>query len=72
MTRRCSATPTPRPTRAPSRRDDPLLTSYEGVLPGFTARQLLPEHQKQWLSWLAARGVDASAGYPDIHRPVGA
>jgi arylsulfatase A-like enzyme len=49
---------------------DPLLASYEGVLPGFTARQLLPEHQKQWLSWLAARGVDASAGSPDIHRPT--
>ena len=47
---------------------DPLLQSYEGVLPGFTARQLLPEHQKQWLSWLAARGIDASAGSPDIHR----
>lgn len=51
---------------------DRVLTSYEGVLPGFTARQLLPEHQKQWLSWLAARGVDSSAGYPDIHRAVGA
>ena len=50
---------------------DPLLTSYEGVLPGFTARQLLPEHQKQWLSWLAARGVETSAGSPDIHRPAG-
>ena len=41
------------------------------MLPGFTARQLLPEHQKQWLSWLAARGVDSGAGYPDIHRPAG-
>lgn len=50
---------------------DPQLKSYEGVLPGFTVRQLLPEHQKPWLSWLAARGVDASAGHPDIHRPVG-
>ena len=49
---------------------DPLLKSYEGVLPGFTVRQALPEHQKQWLSWLAARGVDASAGHPDIHRPA--
>jgi arylsulfatase A-like enzyme len=58
--------PDPR-TRAPR---DPLPTSYEGVLPGFTARQLLPEHQKQWLSWLAARGVDSSASYPDIHRPA--
>lgn len=58
--------PDPR-THAPR---DPLLTTYEGVLPGFAARQLLPEHQKQWLSWLAARGVDSSAGYPDIHRPA--
>jgi arylsulfatase A-like enzyme len=51
--------------------EDPVLRSYEGVLPGFTVRQLLPEHQKQWLSWLGERGVDASAGHPDIHRPVG-
>jgi arylsulfatase A-like enzyme len=50
---------------------DPVLTTYEGVLPGFTARQLLPEHQRPWLSWLAARGVDAKAGFPWIHRPVG-
>jgi arylsulfatase A-like enzyme len=49
---------------------DPFLATYEGVLPGFTARQLLPEHQKQWLSWLAARGIDSSAGYPEIHLPV--
>ncbi len=49
---------------------DPRLKSYEGVLPGFTVRQLLPEHQKPWLSWLKARGVDASAGVPGIHRPV--
>ena len=49
---------------------DPLLKSYEGVLPGFTVRQFLPEHQKPWLSWLAARGFDSSAGFPDIHRPA--
>lgn len=50
---------------------DPVLQTYEGVLPGFTVRQFLPEHQKPWLSWLAARGVDSSAGFPDIHRPAG-
>ncbi|MBU2192683.1 MAG: sulfatase-like hydrolase/transferase, partial [Alphaproteobacteria bacterium] len=50
---------------------DPHLKSYEGVLPGFSVRQLLPEHQKPWLSWLAARGIDVSAGSPGIHRPVG-
>jgi arylsulfatase A-like enzyme len=50
---------------------DPHLRSYEGVLPGFTPRVLLPEHQKPWLSWLRARGVDTGSGYPDIHRPAG-
>jgi arylsulfatase A-like enzyme len=49
---------------------DPVLTTYEGVLPGFTVRRQLPEHQKAWLSWLAMRGVDSSAGFPDIHRPA--
>lgn len=50
--------------------DDPVLRTYEGVLPGFGVRQLLPEHQKPWLSWLAQRGVQSSAGFPDIHRPA--
>lgn len=58
--------PDPR-KRAPG---DPFLRTYEGVLPGFTTRQLLPEHQKAWLSWLAARGIDSSPGFPDIHRPA--
>ncbi|TIM65809.1 MAG: phosphonate monoester hydrolase, partial [Mesorhizobium sp.] len=58
--------PDPR-TLAPG---DPRLRSYEGVLPGFTVRQLLPEHQKPWLSWLEARGIDSSAGFPGIHRPA--
>ncbi|TPN78651.1 alkaline phosphatase family protein [Mesorhizobium sp. CU2] len=50
---------------------DPRLRSYEGVLPGFTVRQALPEHQKQWLSWLRAQGIDTDAGSPAIHRPAG-
>jgi arylsulfatase A-like enzyme len=50
---------------------DPHLTTYEGLLPGFTARQLLPEHEKQWLSWLRSRG-HTNASSRDIHTPVGA
>ena len=50
--------------------EDPRLRSYEGVLPGFTVRQALPEHQKQWLSWLRVQGIDIRAGSPDIHRPA--
>ncbi len=49
---------------------DPQSTSYEGVLPGFTVRQSLPEHEKQWLSWLRARGhadaLDRAVHIPDV------
>jgi len=51
--------------------NDPHLTTYEGLLPGFTARQLLPEHEKQWLSWLRERG-HPDAHSRDIHIPAGA
>ncbi|HWT57237.1 MAG TPA: alkaline phosphatase family protein [Rhizobium sp.] len=51
--------------------NDPHLTTYEGVLPGFISRQLLPEHEKQWLSWLRSRR-HANAVSRDIHIPVGA
>lgn len=51
--------------------DDPALTTYEGVLPGFSVRAYLPEDQKPWLSWLASRGHDVAAGSPAIHRPSG-
>jgi arylsulfatase A-like enzyme len=51
--------------------NDPHLTTYEGLLPGFTARQLLPEHEKQWLSWLRSRG-HTNASSRDIHTPLGA
>jgi arylsulfatase A-like enzyme len=50
---------------------DPHLTTYEGVLPGFSVRQLLPEHEKPWLSWLRSRG-HKDADTRDIHVPVGA
>ncbi|MCA0256399.1 MAG: alkaline phosphatase family protein [Proteobacteria bacterium] len=48
---------------------DPHLTTYEGVLPGFTVRRLLPEHEKPWLSWLKARGTEPNRGCP--HAPDG-
>ena len=51
--------------------NDPHLTSYEGVLPGFTVRQLLTEDEKQWLSWLRARG-HSEATSRDVHLPKGA
>ncbi|MCX8995555.1 alkaline phosphatase family protein [Rhizobiaceae bacterium BDR2-2] len=50
--------------------NDPHLTTYEGVLPGFTVRRLLPEHEKPWRSWLAARGTDLDPALP--HGPADA
>lgn len=49
---------------------DPHLTTYEGVLPGFTSRCLLPEHERPWLSWLRERG-HAEATSRDVHRAEG-
>jgi len=46
--------------------NDPALKTYEGVLPGFDVRQSLPEDDKPWLSWLAARGHDPST-FSRIH-----
>ena len=50
--------------------NDPDLTSYEGVLPGFTTRVKLTEHERPWLSWLGRQGLE----FPDrdaAHLPVG-
>lgn len=48
-------------------RNDPHLTTYEGVLPGFTTGQVLLENEKHWLSWLRSRGHRA-AFTRDVHR----
>jgi len=51
--------------------NDPRLSTYDGVLPGFSVRQLLPEDEKPWHSWLRARGHAFDDGI-NIHRPPGA
>ncbi len=51
--------------------DDPWLRTYEGVLPGFTARLRLPEHNGPWLAWLKRRDHPIPADPWDIYRPVG-
>lgn len=59
----------PDPTVLPP--GDPDLTTYEGVLPGFTTRVKLPEHEKAWLSWLRAQGLEL-IDHEHAHLPVGA
>ena len=58
----------PDPTVLPP--GDPDLTTYEGVLPGFTTRLKLPEHEKPWLSWLRAQGLELH-DHAHAHLPVG-
>jgi arylsulfatase A-like enzyme len=50
--------------------DDPDNTTYESVLPGFTTRVKLPEHEKPWLSWLRAQGLELR-DHKHAHLPVG-
>jgi len=50
--------------------DDPDNTTYESVLPGFTTRVKLPEHEKPWLSWLRAQGLELH-DHARAHLPIG-
>lgn len=50
--------------------DDPDNTTYESVLPGFTTRVKLPEHERPWVSWLRLQGIDV-ADNTAAHQPVG-
>lgn len=54
--------------RAP---DDPVLTSYEEVMPGFhEVVEMRLEQSHPWRAYLAAKGYDVSA-FPDIFRAQG-
>lgn len=51
---------------------DPRLTTYEGVLPGFTPRLVVPEHEGPWMSWLSEHGYDTQGkAWPLLHYPEG-
>jgi len=38
--------------------DDPRLSHYDGVLPGFDVELDLPDHHEPWLAWLVEQGHD--------------
>src|SRR5882724_8545186 len=50
--------------------DDPVLKTYEGVLPGMTVGLQLPEHMAAWIADLRAKGYDLPRGRRDVYRPV--
>ena len=48
---------------------DPRLTTYEGVMTGFSPALVLTEEPLAWIADLRARGFGGSLDYPDIYRP---
>ncbi len=52
---------------------DPRLTTYEGLLPGFNWRVGLSDEQLTWLSWLQRQGYQNAMDIasPGIHMPDG-
>ncbi len=49
--------------------DDPRLTTYEEVLPGFSVEVKLPGDNGAWFEWMAARGHDLPADPWDLFLP---
>jgi arylsulfatase A-like enzyme len=49
--------------------DDPRLTTYEEVLPGFTAEVRLPEDNAAWFAWMEGRGHKLPADPWDLFLP---
>jgi arylsulfatase A-like enzyme len=58
----------PDPRRFPP--GDPLLTTYEGVMPGFSVGMQLPDHMAPWIADLKARGYDLPEGRWSVYRPA--
>lgn len=44
--------------------DDPRLSTYEGVLPGFDAVLQLPTEHRPWIDWLRSLGHDVEVDDP--------
>jgi arylsulfatase A-like enzyme len=57
----------PDPRRYPA--GDPVLTTYEGVLPGMSVGLQLPDHMAAWIADLRARGYPLPGGRRDVYKP---
>jgi arylsulfatase A-like enzyme len=47
---------------------DPALTTYEGVMPGFSVGLQLPNHMAPWIADLSAKGYDIPGGRRDVYK----
>lgn len=50
--------------------DDPRLTTYEEVLPGFEQLARYDESAAEWLAWLAEKGIDTGSGLKGVYGSV--
>ena len=48
--------------------DDPRLSYYDGILPGFSVGLYLPESQAGWVQYLRDQGYDVDAGWRPLLR----
>ncbi len=48
--------------------DDPRLSYYDGILPGFSVGLYLPESQAGWVQYLREQGYDVEAGWRPLLR----
>ncbi len=53
----------PRTTSGP---DDPRLSTWEGILPGFDVVVDLSDDARPWVEWLVARGYDVTGGGEEL------
>ena len=48
---------------------DPLLTTYEGIIPGMSSGVTLTDNQRPWISWLKSKGYDHSLNHHTVYDP---
>ncbi|HEY1824685.1 MAG TPA: sulfatase-like hydrolase/transferase [Acidimicrobiales bacterium] len=46
--------------------DDPRLSYYDGILPGFSVGLYLPESQAGWVQYLRAKGYEVPSGWRSL------
>ena len=49
---------------------DASLRTYESILPGFSTRVQLADHESRWLGWLQRNGLKGKLKSPEIHYPA--
>ena len=49
---------------------DPLLTTYEGLIPGMSSGVTLTDNQRPWIAELIAKGYDQTLNQHTVYDPI--